>query len=200
MPFFQSMAVRFGVKNLLESYGIDEETAGWVAAGASLVTAVVSADLHGHLAGEAASHAISHAGGHIASHGASHVVSHGTSHVVSHGTSHAVSHGTGHAVSHGTNHLATQRDGTAHIGVMDNDVFQDNAGRIANLKEGQHVIFNDNNPGQKQFMSDGYKGNVWVQPADPSNYENPLRPSHSSLVDITDLKEYNSINNYHPRR
>lgn len=84
MPFFQSMAVRFGVKSFLENSGVDPEAAGWIAAGASLVTAVATADIHGHIAGEAVAHGVHHATGHVVSHGTSHITSHGANHMAGH--------------------------------------------------------------------------------------------------------------------
>lgn len=109
MPFFQSMAVRFGVKSLLENCGVDEESAGWLAAGASLATALVTADLHGHIAGEAVAQGVHHAAGHaVLSHGSNHVVSHGLNHVVSNSSSHIVGQSTDHVLHNGHNmsHLA----------------------------------------------------------------------------------------------
>lgn len=141
MPFFQSMAVRFGVKSFLENCGIDEEAAGWLAAGASLATAVVTADLHGHIAGEAVAHGVHHA----------------TGHAVSHATSHAVSHGSNHATSHlvSQNHGSLMRNGSAMTTSGWDDVINDNGGNIYNdalgnpiphhhhLSPGDHVRITD---------------------------------------------------------
>jgi hypothetical protein len=85
--FFQSAAVRLGVQKSLEALDVDAETAGWIGAAASLGTAIVTADPHGFIAGEAASHIASHGASHIASHGASHTASHLTGHTA-HQTSH----------------------------------------------------------------------------------------------------------------
>lgn len=99
MPFFQSVAVRLGVQNISENMGIDPETAGWLGAVASLATALLTADLHGHLAGEAIAQGLHHATAHGVSHVAGSAVAHGTSQIAGDAVAHGTSQVAGHAVA-----------------------------------------------------------------------------------------------------
>lgn len=184
MPFFQSMAVRFGVKSFLENCGIDEEAAGWLAAGASLTTALVTADLHGHLAGEAVAHGVHHATGHVVSHGASHAVSHGTSHAVSHGSAHVVSHTTQHTSSH-AHHLTgghEQRTGQVYKPVLNEDVPYDVNHNYIGCKQGDHFKFHSLGSSKLGTGTPMPSGNVSdvpyfnAQPLDKNNH--PIRSAY----------------------
>jgi len=172
MPFLQSMAVRFGVKSLLENCGVDEESAGWLAAGASLATALLTADLHGHIAGEAVAQGVHHAAGHaVLSHGSNHVVSSGFSHVVSNGSSHVVGQSTDHIV-HSSHHISQLRVGhtqleLAHDGyekgtsvyVTHGDGLTDHRGTIVDIRS-------SNQPGMTDMKIQTHPGDIhnneWV--------------------------------------
>ncbi|MBG1265467.1 hypothetical protein [Nostoc sp. WHI] len=102
MAFFQSIAVRLGTQKFLEWVGIDPATAGWVGSGTSLLTAILTADPHGHFMSELMARDMLHPTvAHGASQLASHTVAHGTSQLASHTVAHGTSQLASHTVTHG---------------------------------------------------------------------------------------------------